>query len=161
VLVRLNDGDASLAAELRDLLTNPVLLSLCAGIAASVAGVAVPAPVVAGLDAVASLALPLALLCVGGTLDTGRSLSAVRASAGVVALKVVWMPVLAWLVFTALGLGPTALGAAVVMLGVPTAVSTYVYASELGGDAAFASLNAFVTTVASLGTLSVLVWLVG
>jgi len=36
-----------------------------------------------------------------------------------------------------------------------------VHTSELGGDEAFASLNVFVTTVASLGTLSVLVWLVG
>lgn len=161
LLVRLNDGDASLAGELTDLLTNPVLLSLLAGIAASVAGVGLPAPAVTGLDTVASLALPLALLCVGGTLDTDLSLSSVRSSAGVVTLKVVWMPVLAWLVFSTLGLGPTALAAAVIMLGVPTAVSTYVYASELGGDAAFASLNVFVTTVASLGTLSVVVWLVG
>jgi len=36
----------------------------------------------------------------------------------------------------------------------PTAVSTYAYATELGGDATFASLNVFATTVAALGTLS-------
>ena len=160
-LVRLNDSDASLSGELRALATNPVLVSLAAGIAASVGGVGVPAPVIAGLDAVSTLALPLALVCVGATLDTELSFSALRPTTGVVLLKVVWMPVLAWAVFSALGLGPTALSAAVVMLGVPTAVSTYVYTSELGGDASFASMNVFVTTLASLGTLSVLVWLLG
>ncbi|MBX0287686.1 AEC family transporter [Haloarcula salinisoli] len=160
-LIRINDSDASLSGELRALATNPVLVSLAAGIAASVGGVGVPAPVVTGLDTVATLALPLALVCVGAKLDTELSLSTLRPTTGVVLLKVVWMPVLAWAVFSALGVGSTALSAAVIMLGVPTAVSTYVYTSELGGDAAFASMNVVVTTVASLGTLSVLVWLFG
>ncbi|MBX0324130.1 AEC family transporter [Halomicroarcula sp. F13] len=161
LLVRFNDSEASLAGELRELLTNPVLVALAAGILASLAGVGVPATALAGLEAVSTLALPLALVCVGGTLDTDLSLSSLDESVGVVAMKVVWMPVLAWAVFSALGLESTALAAAVVMLGVPTAVSTYVYTSELGGDEAFASLNVFTTTLASLGTLSVLVWLFG
>jgi predicted permease len=160
-LVRINDSDASLSGELRALATNPVLVSLSAGIAASVGGIGVPAPVVTGLDGISTLALPLALVCVGAKLDTELSLSTLRPTTGVVLLKIVWMPVLAWAVFSALGVGSTALSAAVVMLGVPTAVSTYVYTSELGGDAAFASMNVVVTTVASLGTLSVLVWLLG
>jgi len=160
-LIRINDSDADLWGELRALATNPVLVSLAAGIAASVGSVGVPGPVVTGLDAIATLALPLALVCVGAKLDTELSLSTLRPTTGVVLLKIVWMPVLAWAVFSALGLGSTALSAAVVMLGVPTAVSTYVYTSELGGDAAFASMNVVVTTVASLGTLSVLVWLFG
>jgi len=160
-LIRINDSDASLSGELRALATNPVLVSLAAGIAASVGGVGVPAVAVTGLDAIATLALPLALLCVGAKLDTELSLSTLRPTTGVVLLKVVWMPVLAWAVFSALGLRSTALSAAVIMLGVPTAVSTYVYTSELGGDESFASMNVVVTTVASLGTLSVLVWLLG
>jgi len=160
-LIRINDTDASLSGELRALATNPVLLSLATGIAASVGGVAVPSVAVTGLDAISTLALPLALVCVGAKLDTELSLSTLRPTTGVVLLKVVWMPVLAWVVFSALGLESTALSAAVIMLGVPTAVSTYVYTSELGGDASFASMNVVVTTVASLGTLSVLVWLFG
>ncbi len=160
-LIRINDSDASLSGELRQLATNPVLVSLAAGIAFSVGGVGVPTLAVTGLDAVSTLALPLALLCVGAKLDTELSLSRLRPTTGVVLLKVVWMPLLGWVVFSALGLRSTALAAAVVMLGVPTAVSTYVYTSELGGDESFASMNVLVTTVASLGTLSTLVWLLG
>ena len=161
LLIRVNGSEASLAGELTELLTNPVLVALLAGIAASVVDLAVPALAVAGLETISSVALPLALVCVGGTLDTDLSVSALRPSTSVVALKIVWMPVVAYIVYSALGLGATALAAAVVMLGVPTAVSTYIYTTELGGDEAFASLNVFVTTVASLGTLSLLVWLFG
>jgi len=46
------------------------------------------------------------------------------------------------------------------MLGTPTAVSTFVFANELGGDREFASLNVFVTTLASVATLFVLITLV-
>lgn len=161
LLIRVNGSEASLAGELTELLTNPVLVALLAGIAASVVGLSLPATAVGGLETISSVALPLALVCVGGTLDTDLSVSALRPSTSVVALKIVWMPVVAYIVYSALGLGATALAAAVVMLGVPTAVSTYIYTTELGGDEAFASLNVFVTTVASLGTLSLLVWLFG
>ena len=61
----------------------------------------------------------------------------------------------------ALAVGSATFTASVVMLGTPTAVSTYVFAHELGGDEEFASLNVFVTTVASVGTLFLLIELVG
>lgn len=47
------------------------------------------------------------------------------------------------------------------MLGAPSAVSSYIYADELGGDAGLASSNVFATTLVGLVTLSVLVVLVG
>ncbi|EMA28933.1 AEC family transporter [Haloarcula japonica] len=161
LLVRINGSDASLLGECKKLLTNPVLIALGAGIAASVLSVSVPETLVRALALPAELALPVALLCIGATLDTDLPLSDVQETASVVGLKVLWMPALAWLVYSSLSMDATALGAAVVMFGAPTAVSTYVYTTELGGDAAFASLNVFTSTVASIGTLSVLIWLFG
>ena len=158
MLVRGNDREHSVRKELWKLATNPVLLALAAGIAGSLVSLSVPAVVDSALGAVSTLALPLALVCIGGSLDTEFEPTRLRDTSTVVALKVVWMPVVAWVVYSTLGLGPTALAAGVLMLGTPSAVSTYVYATELGGDAAFASLNVFSTTVASLVTLSVLGW---
>ncbi|EMA47845.1 transporter [Halococcus saccharolyticus DSM 5350] len=68
---------------------------------------------------------------------------------------------LAWVVFSTLAVDPAALTAGVVMFGTPTSVSTFVYTTELGGDEGFASLNVFVTTVASIGSLFVLIHLIG
>ncbi len=161
VLSTLNGTDASVTGELRGLATNPVLVTLLAGLAVGSLGIGVPSPVADGLDAVGSLALPVALLCVGASLEVDRSSIDAGATAAVVACKVGLMPVLAWLVFSALAVDAATLVACVVMLGTPTAVSTFVFASELGGDPEFASLNVFVTTLSSVATLFVLIALVG
>ncbi|SEV80970.1 AEC family transporter [Natrinema salifodinae] len=160
VLSTFNGTDASIARELRGLATNPVLLTLLAGLAVGSLGLVIPSPVATGLDAVGSLALPVALLCVGASLEVDLPSVDVGATATVVAVKIGVMPVLAWAVFSTLAVDATTFTACVVMLGTPTAVSTFVFASELGGDREFASLNVFVTTLVSVATLFVLIALV-
>ncbi|WP_255171362.1 AEC family transporter [Natrononativus amylolyticus] len=160
VLSTVNGTDAELTGALRGLATNPVLLSLVAGLATGSIGATVPGTLALGLDAVGSLALPLALLCVGASLTIDLPSIDFGATGSVVALKIVWMPVLAWAVFSALAVDTATFVAAVVMFGTPTAVSTYVFAAELGGDEQFASLNVFTTTLVSILTLFVLITLV-
>ena len=160
VLVSATGADTRLRAQLLELVKNPVLLALLAGIAVGSLGLGVAAPVVAVLDGLAALALPMALVCVGATLQVDRAALDWGATGSVIGLKLVVMPALAWGAFSALGVGPATFTAAIVMLGTPTAVSTYVFASELGGDSEFASVNVFATTVASLASLFVLIRLV-
>jgi len=143
ILVTINGADTRLVDRLAQLATNPVLLALLAGIAVGSLGLPVAQPVTVALDGLAALALPLALLCVGATLDVDGPSVDLGATGSVVGLKLVVMPALAWLAFSALGVGTSTFTAAVVMLGTPTAVSTYVFANELGGDSEFASLNVF------------------
>jgi len=161
VLTRMNDADASLREEVGSLLRNPVLASLAAGLVVSTVGMGVPAPAVGGMSAVSELALPAALVCVGATLPLDLPSVNVDATAAIVVLKVCCMPAVAWVVFSALGVPATVFAAGVTMLAMPTAVSTFVYAGELGGDAQFASTNVFATTVASVGSLFVLLPIVG
>ncbi|MDQ2051353.1 AEC family transporter [Natronolimnohabitans sp. A-GB9] len=161
VLSTLNGADAALGDELRGLAKNPVLASLIVGLSFGSLGVAVPGTVASGLDVVGSLALPLALLCVGASLEIDLPSIDFGATGSVIALKIVCMPALAWLVFSTLSVDAATFTAAVVMLGTPTAVSTYVFAAELGGDEEFASLNVFATTLISIVTLFVLITLVG
>lgn len=112
-----------------------------------------------GLGWIAQLALPVALLLVGSSLDLQLPGSEWESLGSVVALKVLLMPILAWVAFTALGADPLTRNAGVVMLGAPTAVSTFIYATELGGDAEFASIAVFTTTLVSVGTLGVVLQL--
>ncbi|WP_226479976.1 AEC family transporter [Natrinema amylolyticum] len=160
VLSIFNGADTSIAREVRGLATNPVLLTLIAGLAVGSIGIAIPSPAATGLDAVGSLALPVALLCVGASLEVDLPSIDVGATAAVVALKICLMPLIAWGVFSALAVDSATFTACVVMLGTPTAVSTFVFANELGGDREFASLNVFVTTLVSVATLFVLITLV-
>ncbi|WP_311173990.1 AEC family transporter [Halobellus ordinarius] len=161
ILTAINGADASIAGELRQLARNPVLGTLVVGLAVGSAGVSVPEVLAGGLDALGALALPIALLCVGASLQVDLPTLELGASASVVALKIVSMPGLAWLAFTLLEVDAATFTGAVVMLGTPTAVSTYVFTSELGGDEQFASLNVFLTTLGSVGSLFVLIRAVG
>jgi len=160
-LIAINDADAAVADELRGVATNPVLLALVAGLAVSTAGLGVPAAAATGLGAVSELALPVALLCVGASLELVDADVDYGLTGTVVATKIGLMPALAWVVFTLLAVDATAATAVVVMLGMPSAVSTYVYATELGGDAQLASLNVFATTLASLGTVGIILQVMG
>ena len=160
ILSMVNGAEASLAEEFRGLATNPVLLALVAGLAVGAAGIGFPAPLVVGLDVLGALALPLALLCTGASLTVDLPSVDYGATGSVVALKILLMPALAWLVFSVLSVDAATFVAGVVMLGTPTAVSTYVFAAELDGDEEFASLNVFATTLVSIATLFVLITVV-
>lgn len=160
ILTTVNDTGTDLFEVGHDLATNPVLLSLFAGLAVGSLDVGLPGPAALGIEAVGSLALPLALLCTGAMIEIDLPSIDYAATGSVIALKIVWMPVLAWLVFTALPVDTATFIASVVMLGTPTAVSTSVFAAELKGDTEFASLNVFATTLASIITLFVLITLI-
>lgn len=160
LLVTTTGVTTTIRTQLAGLAKNPVLFALISGIVVGSLELSVAQPITAVLDVLASLALPLALLCVGASLDVDGPTLDVGATGSVIGLKLVAMPVIAWGVFSALGVGASTFTAAVVMLGTPTAVSTYVFATELGGDEQFASLNVFVTTLASLASLFVLIRLV-
>ena len=160
LLVTITGVETQLRSQLAELAKNPVLIALLVGITVGSAGLSVDPTVVVGLDLLAAFALPLALLCVGATLRVDNASIDWRATGFIVGLKLVVMPALAWIGFSALDVGAATFTAAVVMLGTPTAVSTYVFATELGGDSEFASLNVFVSTLASVGSLFVLISLV-
>jgi len=160
VLVSTTGADTRFRSQLVELVKNPVLLALVAGIVIGSLGIGVAAPAIVVMDALAGLALPLALVCVGATLQIDGGTLDWGATGSVIGLKLVVMPALAWAAFSALDVGSATFTASIVMLGTPTAVSTYVFASELGGDSEFASVNVFATTVASLASLFVLIRLV-
>lgn len=159
-LITVNDAEANVLGELRSVATNPVLLTLLLGLAFATVGQSIPAPVDSAIGQLSGLALPVALLAVGGSLDPQGHEIPLSRTGVVVGLKVLAMPLVAWLVFSALGTDALTRNAALVMFGAPTAVSTYVYAAELGGDEAFASVNVFATTVASIVSLFVLLGLI-
>lgn len=161
VLSVVNGTDTSVVREASTLARNPVLIALVAGILIGAVGAPVPVTVASGLDLLGSLVLPLALLCVGASLRVDLPVADPGATGWVLALKLGFAPAVAWATLVGFGVDAATLTAGVVMLGTPTAVSTYVFATELGGDAAFASRNVFVTTVASVASLYVLIGLVG
>ncbi|WP_435101648.1 AEC family transporter [Halarchaeum sp. P4] len=156
LLTSMNDADASLRDELEGVARNPVIAALLLGLGFAAFSLPVPAAANTVLDGVSVFALPAALLSVGASLTLSLDDVDVSTVGSVVVLKVLLMPLLGLAALSVLTSDAVTVQAGAVMLAMPTAVSTFIYANELGGDARLASTNVFVTTVCSLGVVFVL-----
>lgn len=161
LLTHITTAEADVVEELRGVARNPVLVALLAGLVGAAVGVRLPGLVRDVLGTVGAFALPIALLAVGASLTSENGLVEPPTVGAVAAVKLLVMPVVALAVFTALAASPTTLRAGVLMLAMPTAVSTYIYSSELGGDGDLASATILATTVAAVATLFGVVRLLG
>lgn len=126
-------GSASVASEVAK---NPLILASLAGLALSLADIAIPATLSQMADILGRGSLALGLLTVGAGLSL-RSVGAHARGLFVASLpKLVLSPLLVWAIGRWIGLDPVALSVAVVFAAQPAATSSYILARRLGGDAA-------------------------
>lgn len=148
-------GRPSPARIVMQTISNPLLLGCVVGFAIAALGGMPPgiAPTVRSLGA-ASLAL--GLLCVGA----GLSLGSLREKPGlqllVAGLKLGVVPFVTLLLGRAFGLEGLPLAVAVLIMGMPTATTSYVMARVLGGDARLMAAVITLQHVAAL--ISVPLW---
>ncbi|MFC7203140.1 AEC family transporter [Haloferax namakaokahaiae] len=155
ILVLVNGADVSLREEAFGVVKTPVIPALVTGLMFSGLGLGVPGVLESGLGLLSSLALPVALVSIGASLSAEIESFDIKTVSTVVASKVILMPLVAFAVFTTISSSWTTIQAGVTMLATPTAVSSFIYANELGGDPDLASLNVFATTAVSVATLFV------
>jgi len=136
---------------------NSLILGCAAGMLWSASGLALPASLDRALDLVGRVALPIALLSVGASLEPTQLAAEWRAAALANVLKLVVYPGLMWLGLRALGLSGLALAVPVLLMAAPTAVVSYVMAREMQGDERLAAAIIIGSTVGSLA--SFLGWL--
>lgn len=141
-----------------ELITNPLLLACLAGILYSASGWPLPAWLGRSLEVVGQMALPLALLCIGGSLrriDPGDGWRWLVAAA---AAKVILMPLLGYAIAWLVGLNADSTRIALILLACPTAAASYVLVHQLGGDETLASGAIVLSTpLAALSLACVLV----
>ncbi|WPC04350.1 AEC family transporter [Pseudomonas benzenivorans] len=102
----------------------------------------------------AQMTLPLALICIGGTLSLAslRESSAVALSAS--AMKMVWLPLLATLGAWLWGFRGADLGILFFYFASPTAAASFVMARAMGGNHQLAAVIVVVTTLAGVVTIN-------
>lgn len=149
----------SLALMLRNIATNPLIIACLAGIAASMVRLRLPVIIDRPLEALGAIAVPVALLCIGGAL-AGAQLQGRRAAVFVGALaKVALIPLFVWLGCHLAGIGGVDQRIALVFSACPTAAASFVMAREMGGDAVMASGIIAVSTVLSAPALALVLFL--
>ncbi|MEI8387174.1 MAG: AEC family transporter [Verrucomicrobiota bacterium] len=139
----------------RNVFVNPLVISGCLGILYGMSGLAVPPAPDQVLQSLGATAVPLALLCIGGSLEMTSLRGHISWIAGVSVLKVVAFPVLGWMTARAFGLTPADTRVVLIFCACPTAVVAYTMASQMDGDEPLAAGAIAASTVASFASLAV------
>lgn len=136
---------------LGDIARNPLIIACVAGIALNFSPLPVPALLLDTGDFLGRSALPLALLAVGA----GLRLQAIRGNFLFILFssisKLVVLPLMIWMLALYIPASPDVARIAMVYGALPTAMSAYILARQLGGDAdAMAQIITFQTLAAAV-----------
>lgn len=149
------EAKASLGSLGRAILVNPLVLGVLLALPLPLLGLHLPAWLLSSGHYFARLSLPLALICIGGSLSlkTLRQSSALALDASL--LKMVWLPALSTLGAWSLGLRGADLGVLFLYFAAPTASASYVMARAYGGDHQLAAVIIVITTLAAVLTTNI------
>lgn len=141
----LGEGKLSVRRILFSLAKNPLILSILLGILVSKLSLPLPAVLINTGDAIAYIALPLALICAGATLNFSQLKKFRKTDENGVAAKIVWLGSIGRLVITPLlmvlagkflfQLSPMELGIVFLMSSTPLASASYAMVVYYKGDA--------------------------
>ena len=149
-------------AMLNSMAKNPLIIALVSAfIYKAFLGLPLPPkPIVRTGELLASIALPLALICAGATMDIksmlGLSGVSMKASMG----RIVIAPMVAVAVGLIFALPPLQMGVLFLMVASPVAAASYVMAKAMGGNEVLAAnILAFTTVFSMLGLAIGMAWL--
>jgi malate permease and related proteins len=146
-------------ALLTSVATNPLLLSGMTGMAVAFSGLVLPTFVDRTLEVLGDASVPIALMCIGGSLRFAKIEGRVTWITAAALLKVGGSPAIVWGLSRAVGLGPLEHRVAVVFAACPTAAASYIMARQMDGDATLASGSVALSTMLSLASMTLVLWL--
>ncbi len=159
VILRLYRSDVSFSVgrQLLDIVRNPLILSIALGMVVAALGVTVPSSLKEFVGLVARTGLPLVLIVVGYSVRLSRLSRRLSPVFLAVAIKLVIMPILAYLIVgLRFGSGHVVLRTATLLAAMPTAVASQSFAAVLGADEEVTASAVSLSTLLCL--LSVPAW---
>ncbi|KVO50142.1 transporter [Burkholderia ubonensis] len=161
VFARYGSTRLGIAALVRQIVSNPLVVACATGIAMQASGATFPPAIEPAVRALGAASMPLGLLCVGAALTFDAARAWMQPVCVASAFKFVAMPLLTLVAGRVLGLGDAALTVALLFQALPTSSASYLMARQLGGDAPLmAGITAFQTLFATIAMPAVLTTLV-
>ncbi|WP_185236565.1 AEC family transporter [Teredinibacter franksiae] len=124
---------------LTNLVKNPLIIAIVAGLLWSQVRLPVPTVATLSLGYLAQLTLPLALLCIGASLEWQSFKANHRQAAMATALKLVILPLIVVLGAIAYGFRGEALGVLFLMMSAPTAAAAYIMSKQMSSHGTLAA----------------------
>lgn len=136
---------------LADILRNPLILAVIVALPVAWSGLRLPAWLMTSGNYFASLTLPLALMCIGGTLSLSAMRSDRRVAVSASVMKMITLPVLCTVAAWFAGFEGRELGLMFLFFASPTAAASFVMVKAMqGNDRLAANIVALTTLMASV-----------
>lgn len=147
------DGEMNLkkliSQAVKGVCTNPIILSLFAGILFSFLELDFPFVVNKTVESISKLTTPLALICIGASFKGNGAIKMLGPAITATLIKLVIQPLIFLPVAAKMGFGAAEMAAVLVMLGAPTTPSCYIMAKNMGHDGTLTASIVALTTLFS------------
>ncbi|MDO5410861.1 MAG: AEC family transporter [Lachnospiraceae bacterium] len=153
-------GNERIVRAAKGVATNPIILSIAAGILLSLMQISFPPMIDKTIRNLGVMASPLALLAIGAGFEGRKALAKIKTTAAAATIKLVLLTAIFLPVAVALGFRDQKLLALIIMLGSPTTPTAYIMAKNMGGDGVLSSSVIVLTTLLSAVTLTFWIFLV-
>lgn len=146
-------------STIRGIVTNPIILGILAGVAWSLLRIPMPQVLGTAVADVGDIATPLGLIALGASFSFRRAFAVGTPSIVASAIKLVGLELVFLPMALAAGYTGQKLVAVMMMLGLPSTVSGYVMARNMGYEGAVNSSVVMLTTLLSSATITFWLWL--
>ena len=150
----LGSGNGALSMFL-DMLRNPLILGIAAGVLLAVSPLPVPAVVVPASELLSAFFLPLVLVCIGASMDLSRLYRANTFTWEACAWRLLLAPLAVLLLAYLMGVRDEPLGVLFLLVATPVAASSHVMVIVARGDGVLAANIVVLSTLLSALTVTV------
>lgn len=137
----------------------PVLYAAIGGLLLNIWDITLPLPVFRSVDLLANAAIPGMLVLLGIQLHAAPMFTGQSVILRSAAVRLALAPVIAWLLTLALQMGGVERDVLILQAAMPTAVMAAVLATEFDAEPEMVATVIFLTTLVSMGTISIVLWL--
>ena len=159
-IVVASSGQMSIWKAIREAFKAPMLYAAVIGLLFNRLNWELPVPIFRSIDLLADAAIPLMLIVLGVQLRTNFRWHSPWLVLRSVSVRLLAGPLVAWAVCFFLGISALERSVMIIQASMPTAVITSVVATEFDAAPELVATDIFVSTIASMISLSVVLWLV-
>ncbi len=154
-----NQGKGNIKKAFINILKNPIIIGIFAGLPFSLFGISVPAIPLKAVSSVAATATPIALITIGAGFEGRKAIAKIKPTIAATIIKLIIIPAVFFPFAIQMGFRNSELVAILIMLGSPTTVTCYIMAKNMGNDAVLSSSVIVLATLLSSVTLTLWVFL--
>jgi predicted permease len=151
----LNQQNGSLKKNIQDIIKNPLIIGITAGLLANLIGFTTPTLILQSNQYIAQMTLPLALIAIGGSLNFKKLKQNIKPALIASIWKIILSPIILVLLLFIIPIDPKAAGVLFLLTASPTATASLIMVEAMRGNSDLAAKIIILSTLISLITVTI------